>query len=505
MRELRPYQEEAISAIRDSVVSGVKRMILQLPTGGGKTRLSAEIAAGVLKKGNKLAFVVPRIDLCDQTVEEFWKEGITDVGVIQAQHPLENWSRSIQVCSIQTIERRGVFPEAQVVIFDEVHLWRKKGHVDWMRSNPNAIFIGLSATPWAKGLGDHFDSLIVGSTIKDLIAQGYLSSYKAFAPNNPDLRGIKTLGGDYNEGQLSDRLRNDGGLVADIVRTWKEKHGKDRTLVFAVDRAHAKVLQARFEQAGVTAGYQDAHTPPDERREIKRKFHSGEFQVVVSVGTLIIGVDFDVRCISFCRSTQSSMLFVQAIGRGLRLAPPGADEKPHLLLLDHSGTIGKLGFPEEIGYEGLLKGKSEPAERYVAQPKPCSKCAFMKPARTPVCPNCGFKAEVVSNISEEDGELQEVSRNGAISLAKKGRPKEYTAAEKSQFLAELKAYALEKGYKNGWAKHKFAEKFKHEPDWSMRDVAPAKFASMETAMFIKASNIRWAKSKERQNQNAATK
>src|SRR5208282_5722440 len=98
------------------------------------------------------------------------------------------------------------------------------------------------------------------------------------------------------------------------------KWGKDKTLCFAVDCAHAQAIQRRFEEAGIAAGYQDARTPMDERREIKRRFHSGDFPVVVSVGTLTIGVDWDVRCISMCRPTRSEMLFVQIVGRGLRTA-----------------------------------------------------------------------------------------------------------------------------------------------------------------------------------------
>lgn len=502
MRSLRPYQVEALNAIKDTINNGVRKIVLALPVGAGKTLLAANIASGVLRKGNKMAFVVPRIDLCDQTMLEFYKEGIHDVSIIQANNPMEDWGKPIQICSINTLERRNIFPDVQVVLFDEIHLIRK-GHQRFIEAFPNAIFIGLSATPWTPGLGDHFDTLIVAATMKDLMEQGYLSKYRAFAPNIPNLKGIKKIGGDYHEGQLSERLRNDSKLTGDIVESWKKLHGTDRTLVFAVDRKHAKVLQARFEQAGIKTGYQDALTPKPERAELKRKFHSGGIQVLVSVETLIIGVDYDVRCISLCRSTESPSMFVQLFGRGTRLAAPGSDPKPYLTFLDHSGTITKLGFPEEIGLDELLKGKEKKLPKLALDfAKPCSKCAFMKPPRTPICPNCGFKAEVVCNIVENDGDLEELVR-GRMPMSKKGRPKEYTMAEKGQFLAELKAYALQKGYKEGYAAMKYKDRFSVWPDWSIKDIPAAPYPTVATLQFIKHSNIKWAKSQAKQQQKNA--
>ena len=284
-------------------LSGDGRFLLGDFTVTHNTLCAASIASGAQRKGNKLAFVVPRIALIDQTVEEFYKEEIRDIGVVQAAHPLTNWSKPIQVCSIDTIRARGVFPEASVVVFDEVHLFYE-AHKRWMAERPETIFIGLSATPWTTGLGQHFDTLLVLATTKELIAQGWLSPFRVFATGHPDLRNVKIIAGEYHEGEASAAMQ-EGSLVADVVQTWKQRWGKDKTLCFAVDCAHAQAIQKRFIEAGIAAGYQDANTPPDERREIKRKFHNGEHPVVVSVGTLILGVDWEVRCISYCCPTRS--------------------------------------------------------------------------------------------------------------------------------------------------------------------------------------------------------
>ena len=87
MKELRPYQEDAFQDLRASVRQGVRRIVVQAPTGSGKTRLAAEIVVGAQLKSNPLCFVVPAISLIDQTVEMFADEGIRDIGVIQADHP----------------------------------------------------------------------------------------------------------------------------------------------------------------------------------------------------------------------------------------------------------------------------------------------------------------------------------------------------------------------------------------------------------------------------------
>lgn len=485
MRELRDYQQRGIEALRDTIRQGVKRIVVQLPTGGGKTLCSAKIAQGVLSKKNRLAFTVPRLSLIDQTLEEFFDEGVRDVGIIQAAHPMTDWSKPIQICSIDTVRSKGVFPDAEVVIFDEVHLFYQ-AHRDWMDAKPQTIFIGLSATPWCKGLGDYFETLLVIATTKELIEQGWLSPYRVFAAAHPDLSRVKIVAGEYHEKQLSDAMQQ-GTLVADIVQTWKEKWGKPNTLCFAVDLAHARSIQQRFEQASVACGYQDARTPANERREIKRKFHNGEFPVVVSVGTLILGVDWDCRCISFCRPTRSEMLFVQCIGRGLRIA----DDKPHCLILDHSDTTQRLGFVSDIHHDELRTGKRESneAKPQVPLPKECKACGFLKPARVSICPNCGVKPQPVNGIHEEDGELIEVTAG----ITKRPKAREWTMEQKAQFYAELKAYALKHGRKNGWAAHSYREKTGAWPHWTIKDVPPAAAYSAITASWVRSRNIAWAR------------
>lgn len=498
--ELWPHQERALTALKQSVAQGIKRIVVQSPTGSGKTKLAAAIVDGAIRKGNRMAFVVPAISLVDQTYEAFFDEGIRDIGIIQANHVMTDWSKPVQICSIQTLHRRKAYPEAQVVVRDECHVLHEADR-KWLHDPAwqNVPFIGLSATPWAKGMAKYFDSLLIAATTKELIDQGYLSPFRVFATGHPDLRGVKTVAGDYHETQLSEAMQQ-GSLTADIVQTWQKLWGKDKTLCFAVDCAHAQALQARFQQAGINCAYQDADTPLSERAEIKRKFQNGEIQIIANVGTLTMGVDYDVRCLILARPTKSKILFVQIVGRALRRA----EGKDAAVILDHSNTTQTLGFVTDIHQEHLDDGK--PKDKYQLEiktplPKECKACGYLKPPKTKVCPNCGFEAKLTNGVHENDGELVEVT-NGIGRASRKRKEREWTNAERMQFFAELKSYGQQKGRKEGWAAWSYKEKFGEWPKREWKSVPPATFYSAFTDSWVRSRNIAFAKSKKRMESHA---
>jgi DNA repair protein RadD len=494
--ELRPYQQDCIQAICDSLRGGVRRLVVQAATGAGKTKIAAELVERALRKGNRTAFVVPAIALVDQTRDSFLAEGIEDVGVIQADHPMTDWSKPVQICSIQTIRARKAYPAAKAVIFDEVHQLHE-AHKAWLGSPDwqQVPFIGLSATPWTRGLGSHFSSLLVAATTAELIEQGYLAPFRVFATGHPDLGGVRITAGDYAEDELAEAMQQ-GELVGDIVRTWREKWGQGKTLCFGVNKAHAQNIQARFEGAGVPCGYQDAETSPDERREVKRKFHNGEYQVVCNIQTLTTGVDWDVRCLILARPTKSEMLYVQIIGRALRTA----DGKDNALILDHSDTTQRLGFVTDIHRDHLDDGsvaakKKRDDERKTPLPKECKSCGHLNAARVRVCANCGEEQKRESTVMEHAGELVEVT-GGTKGRSRQKKPEEFTTGERIVFFAELRTYGMNRGYKPGWAAAKFKERFGAWPPRSWDNMQPAESVSAITKSWIVSRNIAWAKAKE---------
>jgi DNA repair protein RadD len=490
-RELRPHQVKAIEMLRQSLGSGKRRPVLQAPTGFGKTRLATVVVEGALAKKKRVIFTVPALSLVDQTVKAFWDDGIRDVGVIQGTNAMTDWSRPVQVASVQTLQRRPI-PEADVVLIDECHRWFDF-YGKWMADPAWQCrpFIGLSATPWTRGLGQYFDDLIIAATPQDLISQGYLSPFRVFAPSHPDLTGVRTVAGDYHEGDLS-VVMNDAPLVADVVDTWRRRAQNRSTFCFAVDRAHAKHLQAKFAEAGVSTGYIDAYTPTGERSEIKQKFHDGDIRVVCNVGCLTTGIDWDVRCIVLARPTKSEILFVQIIGRGLRTA----EAKEDCLILDHSDTHLRLGFVTDIHHDALDDGRARAKGKgmdRIRLPKACPQCAFLKPPRAPECPACGFKTQAFDTVEVVEGELVELT----------GRAKrrgQTSNDERLAFYAQLKGYAEEHDYSIGWAAHKFREKFHVWPN-GYKDAA-AMEPTPKVLSWIKSRQIAWAKSKHRHAQQA---
>jgi DNA repair protein RadD len=481
---LRPQQQRLLEQIDQAIEAGCRRIMVQAPTGFGKTVLAAAIADNILRVGKRAIFTVPALSLIDQTVERFYSHGVRDVGVIQAQHVLTNYARPIQVASVQTLQRRRI-PRADLVMIDEAHRWYEF-YGEWLNNSEwsDVPFIGLTATPWTRGLGRHFDKLIIASTTQELIDAGYLSTFRVFAPSSPDLSNVRTRAGDYRDEDLSEAM-DKSALVADVVGTWITRGRGRPTLCFAVDRIHAKHLQQKFIERGVKAEYIDAYTEALERSAIAKRFHAGEVEIVCNVGCLTTGVDWDVRCIILARPTKSEMLFVQMIGRGLRTAG-GKDD---CLILDHSDNHLRLGFVTEIHHEKLDDGRERQkaeAKPKEALPKKCPKCTFLKPPKMLLCPACGFKPEPKCKVKNEEGELVELASRRAAKAPPEG--------ERIRFYSELRSIAQERGYKDSWAAHQYKTKFGGFPPWAWKDY-PTLAPGAATRSWVKSRQIAYAKAK----------
>lgn len=477
---LREHQLRAIGMVRQAMRSGVKRPVLQLATGGGKTRIAAEIVKGALAKGNRVTFTVPAISLVDQTVAAFASEGIDAVGVMQANHVLTDSRMPVQVVSVQTLARRKR-PQADVVLVDECHVQFASVRA-WMKDEPKKAFIGLSATPWTRGLGDDWEQLLVPVSMQELIDGGFLSPFRVFAPSHPDLSGVKIKGGDYADEGAAQVM---GGLVADVAETWLERAQRRPTLVFAVNRAHAVQLVGQFASVGVRMGYCDALTDPIERQYLLGQVERGDLAGIVNIGTLTTGVDAPfISCIVLARPTRSEPLFVQMIGRGLRIKPQGGD----CVILDHADNHARLGFVTDIRHDRLKPGREKRektrSEKGEPMPKECPSCGILKPAKVKACPKCGFEPVRQSEVEVEAGELIEIS----------GKKPKASKAEKQRFYSELIAIARQRGRSDGWVSHAYRDRFKVWPNGLDRNpVSP----SPATIGFVRAKDIRFAKSRER--------
>jgi DNA repair protein RadD len=489
MKTLRTDQAEAIDNVR-TAMRETRRVVLQSPCGWGKTVVASDIVRSARDKGKQVLITVPALALVDQTVEALYAQGIEEVGVIQANHERTDWSKPVQVASIHTLVKRGRIPEAAVVIVDECHKWFRFFE-GWFAGEAwrKVPIIGLSATPWLKGLGAYFDKLVVGNTIDRMIGEKTLAPFRVYAASHPDLEGVRVAGGDYVEGDLVERM-NQPKLVADAVQSWKDLAEDRPTICFAVNRDHAAQLAKEFEAGGVPSGYMDCETPGWERKEMRRRFLRGEVRVVCNVDVIGLGVDWpEVSCVSYCRPTRSEMRFVQNIGRGLRIA----EGKDDLIVIDHSDTTLRLGFVSDIHHEELDDGKPRlNGPPIVELPKCCPQCRYLKPPRTATCPKCGFVNEHHAvPILHERGTLREVHPDDV----NRPMPASKKFPNRAETWGQLMWYQKQHGKNPKWAMANYKTLYGVWPrnastnGWEAHFHAP----NMDLASWLNSRRIAWAR------------
>ena len=445
LRTPRPYQTELIDDLRSSLYTH-RRVLVQLPTGGGKTFCAATIAKGAAAKGKRVYFVVHRIELLEQASQTFTDDGITH-GILVAGRPTPQ-DRIIVAMEATLARRLGTVVPPDLLFDDECHHAVAATRMRIAQAWPDAWSVGLTATPIrldGKGLRDRYDAMVCGPTTAELIQQGWLSKYKAFAPSTPDLSGVRKRCGDFSQEDIDDVMRS-RAIVGDIVSHYCKLAFGKRAIIFAASIAHSIDLIAAFTAAGIPAAHLDGETPADRRRAVVTAFAAGSIHVLSNVG--LFGEGFDVPAVEsviLARPTQSLGLHLQMIGRALR----PFDGKPYAVILDHAGNLGRLGFPDDDfawSLDGVEKRARDTGSAVsVVQCLRCYCC--YRPA--PACPECGYAhAPKPRELKQVDGDLVEVRREDE---RRQWRQKQGRA----QSIDDLVAIGRAKGMKNpfGWAKH----------------------------------------------------
>lgn len=489
-QQLRQYQTQALTELRQGIRSGAKAQLLMAPTGSGKTTIASAIKLGACAKGKKAFFIVDSLELVDQAARRFLEDGMW-VGVIQGDHIMTDYAAPVQVATIQTLKRRwNQMPDSvrpDLLIIDEAHVLHQ-AHEDiikWCKDNGVPV-IGLSATPFRKGLGKIFDRLVVTITTAELMEAGYLCPARCYAPNIPDLKGVKTnSSGDWDAEAVAE-IMGDNGLMGDVVEQWLKLAEGRQTIVFGSNVAHSRALCDRFRQVGIEAAHIDGYDSDKQgRTDTINAFRRGEIQVLCNVAVLTKGFDApETGCVVLARPTKSLMLHIQMIGRGLRTA----DGKSDCIIIDHAGNCLLNGLPDASLPQELHDGESgrnlDRKEREQKDPveKPCGSCGFVSTKH--VCPSCGFKPEVRQDVEVVEGELYEITKDNA--------PKEkWSTEELASLYAELKGYARAKGYNPGWAFHKCREYAGRAPR-NTNQIGPAA-PSQQTLNIVKHLTIKAAK------------
>lgn len=399
---LRDYQRDAV--LQCVSLLPRTRTVLVAPTGSGKTVMGSEV---VSRLGVPALFVVHRREIVIQAATALERCGLR-TGLILSGHDATPRA-PIQVASLQTLARRAM-PHARLLWIDECHHATASSFRRLLDHYQDAMWLGTSATPFrtdGTGLGDvGFERIVVAATTQRLCEEGYLSEPTVYAPEAPDLKGVRRVAGDYHQGQLG-RAMSQPHLVGNVVDTWLRLAKGKRTVVFAATVEHSETLCARFRAAGVQAEHLDGTTPLEQRSAILARLRRGVTTVLCNVGVLTEGWDLPALEVAvIARPTESLCLHLQCLGRVMR----SAEGKAGAIVLDHAGNTGRHGLvTDPIAY--TLSGRVRREGQ--ATTKTCPGCALVVPAGVSPCPECGYVwAGSPREAPEEvEGELKRVNKH----------------------------------------------------------------------------------------------
>lgn len=460
MIELRDYQtERMVAPVREALIRGFRAPVLVAPTGSGKTRVFSFIVQEATQRGKRIVVLVHRDELVQQVSEALSdvdvKHGFIAAGAHYDRRYLAH------VASVMTLVRRldrVAVPDG--VIADECHhaiasTSHGKCLAFWRKLNPKLWTIGVTATPErlsGEGLGEMFDTMIVGPTVRELMDAGWLSKYRLFAPETVDLSGLHTRAGDFVRGEV-DELMSKPKIIGNVVSHYARICNGAPGVSFSPSVAHAEKVAEQFRAAGFRALSIDGTMAKEVRRGIIGDFRRGALNVLTSCDLISEGMDVPgIHAIMLLRPTQSLALSLQQIGRGLRPAPG----KDAAIILDHVGNTARHGLPDADRMwtlEGRAARQAREQDGKLSDAvRQCLKCFAISPAAAAKCVDCGEPFPPKPRVVEEiDGELSEI----AIAHARREAKIAQGLAKDEDSLIEL---AKMRGYRNPvyWAKHVMA-------------------------------------------------
>ena len=297
---LRPRQEAMIQQCREAL-KRVRRVLLQAPTGFGKTALATFMASETEAKGHGVWFICHRAELVDGTSKTFKKYGITH-SFIAAGRQI-NLKTLVQICSIDTLKNRlATLVAPKIALIDEGHHCAAAGWaivIDWLVAQGCYVIL-LSATPKrldGKPIRLHCDEMVLGPQVATLIEEGSLAQYMAFIPDVPDMKGVRKMMGDFKKADAAEKM-DKPKLTGNIIKHWKKYAAGLKTIGFAVNVAHSQHLAESFRAAGIKAEHLDGNTDKAERKRIIMEFAHGDLDVLFNVGP----VQRRLRPVGHCRN-----------------------------------------------------------------------------------------------------------------------------------------------------------------------------------------------------------
>lgn len=439
---LRPYQKQLIDDVGYEYSEGRRRVCAVAPCGAGKTIMTAWMARGTALSGRRAIFMVHRQELIEQTSATFTAMGIRH-GLIAAGAAKE-YDLPVQIASVQTlIHRLSQVQAPDLLICDECHHIVANTYRKIVDQFSSSYVLGVTATPeriGGQGLGEIFQSLVLGPSAADLIAAGNLTPYDYYAPPTKfDPAAAHVRFGEYVKNDLL-RQMDDADVIGDIVKNYKNLADGKRAICYCINRAHSEHIAESFRAAGIPALHIDGETHKAVRARAIEDFRTGRLQILCNAE--LLGEGFDVpamEAVILARPTASLTLYIQQSMRPLRPDPKNPEKRA--VIIDHVGNVFRHGMPDEEREWSLETKKRKPRAMAI---KVCPACYTAVPSTARTCP-CGHvfaAAPEERKITETDGTLKKIE-----AIQRKERRQEVGRARS---VADLTEIAIKRGYSLRW-------------------------------------------------------
>ena len=485
---LRPYQKESIDSLRAGFAAGHKRQILAASTGSGKSVVMMSMIQSAINKGSRVLFVCERRILVDQFSKHLDSMSI-DHGIYMRGSWRYRPHCDVQLASIQTLEKMEAWPVVDIIFVDEIHACMRKSLMTFMEKHQTIKICAATATPFHPEIPKYFTAVTSVITMNQLVQDKNLVPFKVFMSQEIDTSGLKVVAGEWKKDDLEIRGQQIvGDIVSDYVKLSSMVFGGFRkTICFSCGVAHGTDLNKRFNESGINA-VQISYKDSDEfKQDVLREFAKQDTEIKVLISSTILERGFDqtdVEHVILARPLKKSFSsHVQMVGRGAR----SHHDKEFCVIQDHSGNW--LRFQDdwrELFYNGVKdlqscvadkKPKKEPTKEEKEAAK-CPKCSHLWPAKSDICACCGFVRERRNDVVVNPGTLIEL-----------GNAARETADFQRSFYHQLLSIGHHKGYKEGWAYHKFKEKFGSYPKFEVSHEKPTK----SVLNWVKSRQIAYAK------------
>ena len=364
--DLRDYQQQHKEEVYEAWDAGHRSVMLQMPTGTGKTRVFVSIIKDLQKHFDgkyRVLVLAHREEILSQISDTLYSKYHVSCGKIDSKNRSVHHNK-VLVASVQTMKNRlSQYKDGfDLIVVDEAHHTPADSYKMIINAFPTAKILGVTATPYrlsGEGFEEEYDKLILSSTIEAYINRGVLSEIE-YLPTDIVIKDCDSIeigvDGDYVKKVLFTHMDNPM-IYSAITDAYKKFANNKKGIVYTINQDHNTELKKWFEDIGVPTEAIDSKTPANKRKDIIDSFKRGEIKVLCNVDIFGEGFDCpDVDFILLARPTKSLSLYLQQVGRGLRKA----DNKERVQIIDCVGSYTRFGLPtKERDWQKHFEGKGK--------------------------------------------------------------------------------------------------------------------------------------------------